>query len=504
MSAQRFTLTLVLALAGRAALAAGLPLPEAPVRIYIADPGAFNAALKGGFRSFLNGQPRPNDTLVNAWRQSQVGSKLENQWEKLSGDLPWTWSSISQLQPRSVALAILQAGHLEAVLVLETSLPTPLPAGTAKTHGGVGYSLVAAGAADPGADPDRRMGLAWARVGARLIVATSERALLLTLDAAQAGRGFNPALTGLVSMELDLDQLRKDRYFRREFLWPEGPEQGKVRAALRTEAGAMVELREGRSEPRGSVFTFATHGQAAAGWEPEGQPFWPAFRRGLLEAVPNPADAPVAALAPLPAATAGQADRYAMDFTRPLPVAGAVPWEAGDLDGWKALFSRQPVTSWGYALGADGVRKLVLPWPQAADPAFLECCRASLARRCGRATVVRTGDIQEIRVGPGLPALALRRSGGFLWLAPAAADLSEVAEPNRSEGLIRWAKVSLGAVRAESGRWAKVEGPPQPETIRPLSDRVLGLLGWLPNITGLEVERRKTSNGWTERVVFTP
>jgi hypothetical protein len=79
-----------------------------------------------------------------------------------------------------------------------------------------------------------------------------------------------------------------------------------------------------------------------------------------------------------------------------------------------------------------------------------------------------------------------------------------VAESNRSEGLIRWAKVSLGAVRAESGRWAKAEGPPQPETIRPLSDRVLGLLGWMPNITGLEVERRKTSNGWTERVVFTP
>lgn len=503
MSAWRVTLTLLLGVLVRLT-AAGLPLPDAPVRILIPDARAFDAALTGGPRAFLTGTSRRGDTVVPAWRQSQVGSKLEDQWGRLSGDLPWTWDTIRQLQPRAVALAILEAGHLEAVAVLETGLPATLPPGTPKTHGGVAYALVTPGAPDAGADPARRMGLAWARMGDRLLLATSERALLLAIDEAQSGRTFAPALTGLVCMELDLDALRRDRYFRREFLWPAGPEKGRVHAALRQEGGALVEVREGAGEPRGSVYTFEAPGQAAAGWEPEGEPFWPAFRRGLLEPIPSPAEAPVPLVVPLPAVSEAQTDRYAVNFTRPKALPGAPPWEEGDLAGWKALLSRQPVSSWGWWLGTDGVRRLVVTWPQALDADFLACCRATVARRAGPPSVVRTGDLTEVQVGPALPALALRRAGAFLWLGPSAQALRELPAPTKAEGLIRWAKVSLGAVRAEGTRWVKVEGPPRPESVRPLSDRVLGLLGWMPSVTAVSVARRRTATGWAERVVFSP
>ena len=505
MKTLTITLTLLLGTLGLRG-AEGLPLPDAPLRILIPDAAAFDTALTGGYRSFLLGKPRAGDPVIPAWRRSAVGSKLEDQWAQLAGDLPWTWATIRKLQPRSLGLAILQVGHLEAVLVITTPLavlPLKLPVGMAKTHGGVPYALVAPGAADGSEHPERRMGLAWARLGERLILATSERALKLTLDQAQAGRGFTPGLAGLASMELDLDALRKDRYFRREFLFPEGPEKGKVQVALRRESGRMVEVREGSAEPRGSVFTFQAPSQAAAGWEPEGQPFWPAFRRGLLEPVPSPAERPVPSVIALPAALLQDAqDRYAVNFTQPQAVPGVVPWEEGDLAAWQALLARQPVTSWGYRVTADGVQRLAFPWPQALDGEFLECCRATVARRCGRATVAQVGDAREIRVGPGLAALALRRSGAFLWAAPAAKDLQDAPLPRPAEGVVRWAKVDLAAVRAEAPRWAKAEGPARPETVRPLSDRVLGLLGWMPSTTSLSVERRKTPSGWTERVLF--
>ena len=64
----------------------------------------------------------------------------------------------------------------------------------------------------------RRMGLAWARAKGVLFVATSERALALALDRSLSNEGFSAFLPGLVSMKLDLDALRKDLYFRREFL----------------------------------------------------------------------------------------------------------------------------------------------------------------------------------------------------------------------------------------------------------------------------------------------
>lgn len=501
--------TLVLLLAWPAAVAAAevkLPLPEAPVRVVIPDAAAFDTALSGAYRNAFLGTPQEGDPLVAAWRQSRVGSKLEDQWSKLSGDLPWTWEQIRKLRPRAIGFALLEVGHLEAVMAIETPLavlPISLPAGSARSHRGVSYALVTPGAADGSDDAERRLGLAWAHLGGRLLLATSERALTLAIDEAQAGRGFEPPLPGLVSLELDLAALRQDRYFRREFLFPEGPETGKVRAALRLEAGRLVEVREGTGEPRGSVFAFEAPAAAAAGWEPEGQPFWSALRVGLLEPIPKPAEKPLPAVVGLPLPTQQVAeDRYAVNFTRPLVVPGAPPWEEGDLALWRALFDRQPVSSWGYWLTADGVRRLVFPWPQARDAELIELCRSTVARRAGRATVVRAGDTQEIRVGPELVALAVKRTAGFVWVGPTARDLATVPAPKATSDLVRWAQVDLAAVRAESGRWAKAEGPARPEQVRPLSDRVLGLLGWMPATSSLSVERRKTASGWTERISF--
>ncbi len=501
--------TLLLLLAVPAAATAAevkLPLPEAPVRVVIPDAAAFDAALSGAYRNAFLGTPKEGDPLVAAWRQSRVGSKLEDQWSKLAGDLPWTWEQIRELRPRTVGFALLEVGHLEAVMVIDTPLavlPVPLPAGTAKSHSGVSYALVTLGAADDSEDTERRLGLAWARMGERLFLASSERALILAVDEAQAGRGFEPPLPGLVSMELDLAVLRRDRYFRREFLFPEGPETGKVRAALRLEAGQVVEVREGTGEPRGGVFAFDAAAAVAAGWEPAGQPFWPVLRAGLLEPIPRPAEKPVPALVALPPASRQTAeDPYAVNFTRALVLPGAPPWEEGDLALWRALFEQQPVPSWGYWLDTGGVRRLVFPWPQARDAELIELCRTTVARRAGPATLVKTGETQEIRVGPELAALAVKRTAGFVWVGPTARDLATVPTPRAAADLVRWSRVDLGAVRAEGGRWAKAEGPARPEQVRPLSDRVLGLLGWMPATTSLSVERRRTPTGWTERIVF--
>ncbi len=498
-----------LLLLGASLLAAAdspLPLPDAPVRVVIPDAAAFDRALQGTYRSFLSGASSSVDPVVSSFRKTQVGSKLEDQWLRLSKDLPWTWKEIQKLKPTALGLALLEAGHLEAVLVIETplaELPLPLPGGTKRTHGGAPYALVAPGTADKGSDPDRRAGFAWARIGGRLILATSEHAMKLALDEQQAGRGLQPPLPGLISMELDLEALRKDRYFSREFLWPEGPETGRLRAALRQEGNHLVEVREGSNEPRGGVFSFESAGCAAAGWECEGAAFWPTFRRGLLEPIPVLADRPVPALSSLPSAAAqGGEDRYMVNFTRPRVAPGAPAFEEGDLAAWKALLARQAIPSWGFLITKEGARCLAFPWPEALDAEFLELCRSTAARRSGRATVVSSPEGQEIRVGPALPVLALRRAGGVLWVAGAAKDLQGVPTPKRDDALVRWGRMDLAAARAEGVRWQKIEGLARPEQVRPLSDRILGLLGWMPKTTGLSVERRRTATGWSERVVF--
>ncbi len=371
-----------------ASAAVPLPLPEAPVRIVIPDPEAFDAALTSGYRAFLTGGAAEDDPVVAAWRKTRVGSKLEDQWSRLSKDLPWTWEQIHALHPTAVGIALLQVGHLEAVLVVDTPvarLPVALKAGVAKSYAGVPYAFVAKGAADGDSNPDRRMGFAWARAGGHLILSTSERALKLALDELQAGRGFEAPMSGLIAMDLDLDTLRKDRYFRREFLFAQGPEQGHVHAALRSENGHLVEVREGSNDPRAGVFTFDAPGAGTAGWEPEGAGFWSAFRRGLLEPIPAPAELPVHAVAPLPGAGGpGAGDAYAVDFTKPLVKAGGPGFEEGDLAVWKALLAKRSVPSWGFWVGPDGARSMALPWPASSDGEFIEACRATAARRAGR------------------------------------------------------------------------------------------------------------------------
>lgn len=499
-------LGLVLCVAATAGAAdAPLPLPKAPVRVVIPDAAAFDAALGGAFRKALNGAADEGDPVATAWRRTRVGSKLEDQWGKFSDDLPWTWDSIRKLRPRAVGIALLEVGHLEAVMAIDTPLarlPLTLPGGTAKTHGGAAYTLVTPGAAD-GSEDDRRMGLAWAKQGSLLLVATSERALLLALDEAQKGGGLSAPLPGLVSLELDLDQLRKDRYFKREFPFAPGPEQGIVRAALRVEGGQLVEVRQGTGEPRAAGMRFDAPGAAASAWEPESDGLAAALRAALLEPMPVLADLPVPPVAALPAARAQAAeDRYAVNLERPQVRAAAAAWEEGELAQWRALWQATPVAGWGYVVERDGTRRIVFPWPAGRDADLLALCRATVERRAGKATLSAAGDAQEIRVGPGLPAVALKRTGDYVWLAPSAQQLAGVAAPRAAGDVVRWARADLAAVRAEGARWQKAEGPASPEETRPLSDRILGVLGWIPNTTALALERRKTAEGWTETLVF--
>jgi hypothetical protein len=504
----RFATLAALALmaAPAAGASTGPPLPKAPVRVVIEDPAAFDAVLTGAFRRVLVGRPQDGDPVVAGWRRTRVGTKLEEQWAKLSADLPWTWDSIRRLQPRSVGIALLEAGHLEAVLAIDTPLarlPVRPRAGKPKTHGGVAYQLVKPGAADGSEDGDRRMGLAWARLGSVLLLATSERALRLSIDESLAGRGFAAPLPGLISLELDLDALRKDRYFRREFLFGQGPEQGIVRAALRLEGGRLVEVREGEGEAGAAAMVFDAPGAAASGWEPDGSTVGPALRAALLEPIPTPSDRPVPPLAALPAAAAQAAeDRYLTNFERPLVRGAAAAWEEGELAQWRALWHDAAVPGWGYAIEPDGVRRIVFAWPAARDGELVGLCRATVERRAGRATVGEVGDSREISVGPSLPAIAVRRTGAYVWIAPSAHDLERVAEPRPAGDVVRWGRVDLRALRAEAPRWEKAEGPAAPEQTRPLSDRVLGLLGWMPQTATLAVERRRTGAGWSETIVF--
>jgi len=497
---------LALTVAPAAGASPGPPLPKAPVRVVIEDPAAFDAALTGAFRRVFVGQPEDGDPVVAAWRRTRVGTKLEEQWAKLSPDLPWTWDSIRRLRPRSVGIALLEVGHLEAVLAIDTPLarlPVSPRAGKPKTHGGVAYQLVAAGAADGSEDSDRRMGLAWARLGSVLILATSERGLQLAIDESLAGRGFAAPLPGLVSLELDLDALRKDRYFRREFLFGQGAAEGTVRAALRLESGRLIEVREGEGEAGAAGMIFDAPGAAASGWEPDGSALGSALRAALLEPIPAPSDRPVPPTTALPAAAAQAAeDRYLTNFERPLVRGAAAAWEEGELARWRALWHDAAVPGWGYAIEPDGVRRIVFAWPAGRDEELVGLCRATVERRAGRATVGAVGDSREISVGPSLPAVAVRRTGDYVWIAPSARALEGVAAPRPAGDVVRWGRLDLRALRAEGPRWEKAEGPAAPEQTRPLSDRVLGLLGWMPQTTTLTVERRRTGAGWSETIVF--
>jgi hypothetical protein len=481
-----------------------LPLPEAPVRLVIPDVRAFDRVLSGSYRQMLEFDLPESDPMLAAWKRTRTGSKLDAEWEAFRGRFSLNWRSLQAMQPSSIGIALLNVGHLEAVMVIETSLAVlshSLPNGDKKTHNGVSYNMIAKGAADANGsnDQEQRIGFAWASFKGNLFLASSERALKLALDAAISGNGYSPSLEGLVCLDLNLDELRGNLYFKREFPFPKGPETGHIHAALRQQGGNLVEVRRGVGEPRAPVFKFDADSAAIAGWEPDGGNFWPAFRRALLEPEPNPPSKPLPAIRPLPTTT-GKPDNYLVDFTKPSIGKGSDTWEEGDLLAWPDLLA--DVSSYGYYSRGNGQRRLVFPWPIARDADFVNACKASMTRRHGRATIQKIGDIQEIQVGPKLPVLAIRRTGAFLWVAANAAHLKEVKAPLTEPDLIRWAKLDLNAIREEYPRWEKLEGPQYSDLDRPLSDRVLGLLGWMPKTVSVSVERKKTGSGWEERVVF--
>ena len=490
--------------------ASGLPLPAAMIRLAIPNVAAFDAALGGGFRNALHGTLPEDDGVSRGFNQSQVGAKLTDQWSRFRGDNALSFQTIKDLQATSAAFAVLNIGQMEMVLVLETplaTLPGIFEAGTSRIDHGRTYHLVRTGAADEGADGETRMGLAWARDEGRLVITTSEGAMKLALAAAASGARFAPKLAGLASLELDIDALRKDLYFKRDFLFGAVPGAielpGAIHAALRLEAGRLVEVREGAvaagTSSRG--VTFDAPDAVASGWIADSSQFLLELRRGLIEPVPVPSARPQSAVAPLPSAKAASADdRYLTSIEVPTAAGGAT--ETAELDAWAALFQAQPVPGFGYVVTKSRARLLAFPWPKERDAELATLLEATLSRRGARLAPASTAETRQFQMGPGLPVLAFRRAGDFVWLAPSATDLRTVPSLAWSDEVVRFAKLDLDAARDEGRRWARIEGPASPDTARPFADRVLGLLGWMPTVRALEVERRVSSSGFRERVVF--
>ncbi len=339
------TLALLLALGTTTAAPAAeplLPLPEAPVVLVTSDPAALDRVLAGGLRAALSGKTSAEDPVLKGLRQTRVGAKLDEQWALFAADLPLTWSEIAAMKPTALGLALLSAGDLEAVLAIRTplaQLPVSLPAGEARSRGGVSYAVVSRGAGDE-RTLDRRIGLAWARVDGTLLLATSERALLLALDRAAAKQGYAAFLPGLLSARLDLAALRADRYFRREFLFAEGlegTESGVLLCALREENGRLVEVREGEAPPVPPRSAGAS--TAGASPPPAGRPPAVASRPPCAAASSSrcrtrPAR-PGLALKPLPDPNAAQGERYLVDLTKPIPASGE--GDAAELPRWTAF-----------------------------------------------------------------------------------------------------------------------------------------------------------------------
>ena len=499
------TLALLLALGAAlpGAAQALLPLPEAPVVLVSTDPAALDRALAGGFRKALAGTAGAEDPVTKGLRQTRVGGKLDEQWALFAEDLPLTWNEIAAMKPTALGFALLSAGDLEAVLAVRTplaKLAVSLPAGEARSRNGVPYAFVSRGAGDE-KTLDRRIGLAWARVDGTLLVATSERALLLALDRAAARQGFDAFLPGVVSARLDLAALRNDRYFRREFLFAEGlegTESGVLLCALREENGTLVEVREGEA-PRGpSAPRWTTAGRhvTAAGWETSARRFPSALRRGLLEPVPVPAARPGLGLRPLPDPSAAQGERYLVDLTKPVPPAGE--GDAAELPRWTAFLDALKLEGGGGEVGADGSRRLLAKVPPAREAELRDLAKATLTRRAGAAN----SSASSLEVGPALPGLAWARRGEWLWLATSEAHLANVPDPEIDADLARWSRLDLDAVRAEKGPWKDAEGASFEGRVRPFSDRILGLLGWAPKTTSVSVERRQEENRFRERVAF--
>lgn len=507
-----FSLTPAWAQAPSAPATPGLPLPAAMIRLFIPDVPAFDAALSGGFKKALYGTLPEDDGVARGFAQSQVGAKLHDQWTRFHGDTALSFETLIELQASRAALSVLNIGHMEMVLVLETplaALPDIFEAGTSRIDHGKTYHLVRTGAADEGADGETRMGLAWSRDRGLLLIATSERAMKLALAALAAGERFTPKLEGLAGLELDLDALQSDLYFKRDFLFGSLPNaaesRGKLSAALRLESGRLVEVREGplaAAGPRGAVFE--AKDAVSSGWIGDSSALLAELRRGVLEPIPAPALLPRLAVAPLPASKAASAeDRYATSIEAPALSPGGSASEAAEIEAWTALLAAQPVPGFGYLVTPSRARLLAIPWPKEKDADITALLEATLTRRGARLAPSSSGaDSRQYLLGPGLPVLAFKRTGEFIWLAPSAADLRSAPVVSWSSEVVRFSKLNLVAAREEGRRWARIEGPRSSENVRPLSDRVLGLLGWMPAVRTLEVERRVTGSGFKERIVF--
>lgn len=485
---------------------ARLSLPDAPVVLRVPEPAALDRALGGGLRAALSGTLPPDDPAWAAFRRTRVGGKLAAQWSLFAGDVRLDWPAIAAAKPSSLGVALLSAGNLEAVLALRTPLaeaPLSLPAGKPGSHRGVSFRVSSRGAGD---DPtaSRRLGVAVARHEGVLFVATSERAIRLaidaSLDAASAAAAPDPPAEALATLDLDLDALRKDLYFRREFLFAEGRTGpgGRVRATLGLADGRLVETREGDGESRPPAPVWDSAGRAsAAAWETDASRLFDALRRGLLEPEPQPSALPLLARRPIPDPLAGGEERYVVDLRKPAVVASA-PDGPGELPEWATFLAAKATGGFGWEIGLRGERRLVLALSAADDKRFAELALATVARRAGRATAAPS----RLDVGPSLPALAWRRTGAFLWIASRPEDLDGVPEPRVSASAVRWSRLDLAAVRAEAPAWARAEGAPSGETTRPFSDRVLGLLGWAPSAAVLSTERTRDGSRWREVVTM--
>ena len=469
-------------------------LPAAPVRVIINDARAFDAALGGRFRAALTGNLPDGDPVAAAWRQTTVGSKLAQQWELLSDDVSLTWSEIMLLHPRKVGLALLDAGDLEAVLVVETDATNllPLPVGQTFTRGDVEVHLVREGAGDGDRGGERRLGLAWARRPGQLLVASSLRALDLTLGAGPDDDAV--MLPGLVSVALDMDRLRDDFYFKREFIGAANA-SGVIRAALIVRDGDLVEIRQGTEEQGAdAAAVFVIGDAAAAGWVND-DGLWRALHAGLLEPVSGPPLRPLPSVVPLPSVSESQVDPYLVNFEKHSVATGAAMGEEGELADWQRLLRSHAVEGWGYAVSSDQARAIVFEWPASAQREFEDLCYRTLLRRSGGVSIVRNDDVVVYRVGPALTTIALRRVGDYLWVGNSEELVRAAPEPETEADLVRWASLDLDAVRSLEdaiGRYGT----------RPITDRIFGLLDWLPVTSRIEVKRSRTGHGWRESVVF--
>jgi hypothetical protein len=187
----------------------------------------------------------------------------------------------------------------------------------------------------------------------------------------------------------------------------------------------------------------------------------------------------------------------------PAASSGGFATEAAEIEAWSALFAARPVAGFGYLVTSARARLFAIPWPKDKDTELSSLLEATLTRRGARLLPSSSsGDSRQYLMGPGLPVLAFKRMGDFVWIAPTAADLRSAPAVSWSNEVVRFSKLDLAATRQEGKRWARIEGPRSSDRVRPFSDRVLGLLGWMPLVRTLEVERRVTASGFKERVVF--